>query len=84
MTDEPIRVLYVDDQADFVLADWLRHEHQFEVEIANNGKECFRILHELQGKFDVALLDLKLGFGDDGIDLMKGIRKNYPDRRAHV
>ena len=46
MTDEPIRVLYVDDQADFVLADWLRHEHQFEVEIANNGKECFRILHK--------------------------------------
>lgn len=78
MTDEPIRVLYVDDQADFVLADWLRHEHQFEVEIANNGKECFRKLHESQGNFDVALLDLWLGPGDNGIDLMKEIRKDYP------
>jgi GAF domain-containing protein len=78
MTAEPIRVLLVDNQvtAREWLAEWLRQH--FEVQTAGDGNECLQKITEANGNYDVIVMDLFLGKGPDGVEIMKEVKKRYP------
>lgn len=78
---EPIRILFVDNQVDVRdwLAERLRRNYQFEVDCADNGKLAMERVTAAQGNYDVALVDMRLGVGPDGIDVMKSIKSSYSD-----
>ena len=82
MTDtQPVRVLIVDDDADARewLAEWLRHNHQFQVETASNNASAQERAVNAAGNFDAALIDLELNEDQNGLDALKFIHTAYPD-----
>jgi DNA-binding NtrC family response regulator len=76
MNREPIRVLLVDDEEDFVEMLSLRLEATGqEVTPAYSGRECLDILE--QKAVDVVILDVKMP-GMDGIETLKEIKRRFP------
>ena len=72
----PIRVLIVDDEADFVEMLSLRLEEAGEKVVpAYNGRESLEVLKKLE--IDVVILDIKMP-GMDGIQTLKEIKKSFP------
>lgn len=80
MTTDPIRVLIVDDRIydREYLAEQLRQEHRFAVDTASDSDEGIARVSEAQGNYDVILMDIRLGGDHDGIEIMQGIRNDYP------
>jgi DNA-binding NtrC family response regulator len=77
MSEEPIKILLVDDEEDFVEMLSLRLEASGqEVTPAYRGTECLDILG--QKEMDVVILDLKMP-GMDGIETLKEIKTRFPD-----
>ena len=74
--DEVARVLVVDDEPSVrqSLASWFRKDGH-SVEAAENATEALRMLQE--GRFDVALLDIKMP-GMDGMELLEHVRQIDP------
>jgi DNA-binding NtrC family response regulator len=72
----PMRVLIVDDEADFTDILALRLTDAGETAYkAYNGTEC---LHKLESeRIDVVVLDIKMP-GMDGIDTLREIKKRFP------
>ena len=72
----PIRLLIVDDEADFVEMLSLRLEEAGEKVVpAYNGRESLEVLKKLE--IDVVILDIKMP-GMDGIQTLKEIKKSFP------
>ena len=76
MSEQPLRVLLIDDEAGFteVLAKRLRRRG-LSVLVAFSGGEAVRMLHE--NAFDAAVCDLKM-VDMDGIEVLKVFRKMVP------
>jgi DNA-binding NtrC family response regulator len=76
MTREPIKILLVDDEEDFVEMLSLRLEAVGEeVTPANSGRECLQVLE--QRDVDVVILDVKMP-GMDGIETLQEIKRRFP------
>src|SRR3712207_4361809 len=77
MTQEPARVLVVDDEEPIrlTMSDLLRRRG-YEVITAENGEAALALIH--QRPFDLLLLDLKMP-GLSGIDVAKRARELYPE-----
>jgi DNA-binding NtrC family response regulator len=76
MSKEPIKILLVDDEEDFVEMLSLRLEAMGqEVTPAYSGSACLDILG--QKAMDVVILDVKMP-GMDGIETLKEIKKRFP------
>ena len=76
MKREPIKVLLVDDEEDFVEMLSLRLETVGEeVTPAHSGEQCLEVL---EGKaIDVVILDVKMP-GMDGIETLREIKRRFP------
>ncbi len=77
---EPIRVLIVDNErlGREYLAETLRQpDYGFEVETARDGDECIKCLSQTDGNFDVILMDLLLGPGPNGLEVMKLVKERH-------
>jgi len=73
---DPIRVLVVDDEADFVeaVSERLRLRG-FEADGVTNGHEALELLHERT--YDVLLLDVKMpGLG--GLEVIRQVKETWP------
>jgi DNA-binding NtrC family response regulator len=76
MTREPIKILLVDDEEDFVEMLSLRLKAVGEeVTPAHSGKECLQVLE--QRDVDVVILDVKMP-GMDGIETLQEIKRRFP------
>jgi DNA-binding NtrC family response regulator len=76
MTREPIKILLVDDEEDFVEMLSLRLEAVGEeVTPAYSGRECLQVLE--QRDVDVVILDVKMP-GMDGIETLQEIKRRFP------
>jgi DNA-binding NtrC family response regulator len=76
MTREPIKILLVDDEGDFVEMLSLRLEAVGEeVTPAHSGAECLQVLE--QRDVDVVILDVKMP-GMDGIETLQEIKRRFP------
>jgi len=78
---EPIRILFVDNQVDVRdwLAEKLRRTYHFHVDCADNGEAAMERVAATQGNYDVALVDMRLGAGTNGLEVMKAVKSAYPD-----
>lgn len=76
MSEKPLRILLVDDEAGFtdVLAKRLRRRG-LEVRVALSGAEALRVLREQD--FDAAVCDLKM-VDMDGIEVLRIFKKMVP------
>ena len=76
MSEQPLRLLLVDDEAGFteVLAKRLRRRGHA-VRVALSGAEALRVLRE--NDFDAAVCDLKM-MDMDGIEVLKIFKKMVP------
>ena len=75
-----IRVLLVDDEVEFTAGvGKILRRRGFEVEEAGSGEEALALAEE--GRFDVALLDVKMP-GMDGIQLLGELHRLAPDVRV--
>jgi DNA-binding NtrC family response regulator len=81
MSEEVLRVLLVDDEASLrtPLASYLRDTYGYQVDTAANGEEALHLVEEVQGQYDVALIDELLIPGPDGLEVMKQIKARHPD-----
>jgi DNA-binding NtrC family response regulator len=76
MTKEPIKILLVDDEEDFVEMLSLRLEAVGEkVTPAYSGKECLQVLEDQD--IDVVILDVKMP-GMDGMETLQEIKRRFP------
>ncbi len=77
IANEPIRLLLIDDEEDFVrvLTKRMARRH-IEATPAFSGTEALQRMR--QGDFDVAMLDLKME-GMDGIEVLKILKKMVPE-----
>jgi response regulator RpfG family c-di-GMP phosphodiesterase len=76
----PIRVLFVDNQVEQRewLAEKLRRNYRFEVFCADDGAAALAHVKAAQTAYDVALVDVRLGTGPDGIEVMKSLQAIHP------
>ena len=75
--DEPIKVLYVEDDLEF--AELIKEQLilvGFEVAIATNSKQCKTLFNEFRP--DILMVDLDLQKDIQGIDIIRAINTNYP------
>lgn len=82
MSDEPQykgTILIVDDEPDvlFFISKVFQPQGYHTI-TANSGIQALKYLHELPGKIDLVLLDLKMP-EMGGVQVLKGIRRNYKD-----
>jgi DNA-binding NtrC family response regulator len=76
-TDEPVSLLLVDDELDFLAAvKKALSSRGFDVETAENGERAVERLR--QHRPDVVVLDVKMP-GIDGVQLFRRIHLVYPD-----
>ena len=76
MTREPIKILLVDDEEDFVEMLSLRLEAVGEeVTPSHSGRECLQVLEDRD--IDVVILDVKMP-GMDGIETLQEIKRRFP------
>ncbi len=75
------RMLIVDDQVGIVsfLYDFFTHKN-YEVLQATNGGKALQLVKKESPAF--VLLDVKLGWGKDGIQVLKEIKEAAPDTRV--
>ena len=73
-----VRILVIDDESEIrnLLKEVLLTEG-YEVEVTSNGAEGLETVRN-HGPFDIVLTDIKMP-QMDGIELMKRVRKNWPD-----
>lgn len=77
----PIRVLYVDDEADNLFSFRSMFRRLFQVETASSGDEALSLLSE--GEYDVVLSDQRMP-NMTGIELCGQIREHFPGVRRHI
>lgn len=76
-----IHVLIVDDDQNVrePLADWLRRQHGYQVETAENGEGAVALVKGMQGRLDAIIMDQELEWDKmNGIEAMRTIKAEYP------
>ncbi len=75
------RVLIVDDQAGVVdfLSEFFEHKG-YDVFSASSGKDALKVVNEK--KPHIILLDLQLGWGKGGMDVLKEIKESRPKTKV--
>jgi signal transduction histidine kinase len=76
MKTEKIKVLYVDDEENNLLAFKAAFRFDFNIKLANSPEEAFKILDEEE--FQVILSDFRMPFMT-GVEMFEKIRVNYPE-----
>jgi len=78
VSEEKIRILYVDDEAAFrhIFCRELGEDERFTIETAEDGNDALRVLENFRAA--IVLSDLSMP-GMDGIALLREIRKLYPE-----
>ncbi|MBL8189346.1 MAG: GAF domain-containing protein [Acidobacteria bacterium] len=92
MSDEPLRVLLADDDADLrdPLAEYLRSDYAYHVDAAADAEEALQLVRAAQLSYHVALIDDMLSPGAgllpirSGVDLMGRIRAHSPRTEAII
>jgi PAS domain S-box-containing protein len=81
MNSQPLRVLIVDDEESLLkpLAESLQNHYHYHVSTAKDGVETLRLLEDVQGHYDVALIDQVLEGNIGGLELLSQIKYKYPD-----
>lgn len=77
MDERKIRVLVVDDNAEFCAQLKRLLDGVYQVMTAVSGKQALKIVR--QGGIDAVLLDLDLGRGTDGLEVLEELHKVDPD-----
>lgn len=72
-----LTALLIDDDRNFCQTFQSLSENTFDLNIAYSGKEGLERLKQFTPQ--VVLLDLKLGKGMNGLEVLKRIKKNHPD-----
>jgi DNA-binding NtrC family response regulator len=76
MTDEKLRILLVDDDASFC-ADMARlMGNRYEIDVATKEDEALSDFH--RSFYDAVLLDIDLGKGKEGFDVLERVRATDP------
>lgn len=72
------KILVVDDKVGIVsfLYDYFSHKN-FQVLQAMNGKDAVKVVEKELPM--IVLLDIKLGWGKDGIQVLKEIKEKFPE-----
>jgi DNA-binding NtrC family response regulator len=77
-SQNPYRVLVVDDEADFVTTVIKRlAKRHYAAKGAASGEEALEMMREQD--FDVVVLDIRMPGGMDGIATLREIRRRQPD-----
>jgi signal transduction histidine kinase len=76
MKSEKIKVLYVDDEENNLLAFKASFRFDFNIKLANSPEEAFKILDEEE--FQIILSDFRMPFMT-GVEMFEKIRVNYPE-----
>jgi GAF domain-containing protein len=81
MNEQTIHLLIVDDEESIriPLADNLRRNYHYVVDTARDGQEALTLIDDVNGHFDVALIDQVLEGPIGGLDLLKQIKTNYSE-----
>jgi len=81
MSEERVRVLLLDDEESLrvPLKRFLEKNFGYHVDAIASGGEALQKVEEVQGHYDVALIDEVLLHGPDGIKVMQRIKAGYPD-----
>jgi DNA-binding NtrC family response regulator len=75
-TDEPIKVMLIDDEADFLESmRKVLQRRNMEVVTAENGPDALSLLKD--NLVDVAIVDIKMQ-GMDGLEVLKRIKRSFP------
>lgn len=69
------KILIIDDEVNICEALSFALEEKYEVKIALNSREAFKILRSQE--IDAIILDMRLG-EEDGLDILKAIKHDYP------
>ncbi len=72
-----LKALLIDDDRKFCQTFQSLAENTFDLTIRHSGRDGLEALNKLTPQ--VALLDLKLGKGMNGIEILKRIKKSHPD-----
>ena len=72
-----LNALLIDDDKEFCQAFFTLAEANFNLEIKHSGKDGLKELDRSMPH--VVLLDLKLGRGMDGLEVLKKIKSKHPD-----
>lgn len=85
-TTSELRVLIVDNEIDARewLAEWLRESQQYLVNTASDGPCAIQMIRDAQGRYDVILMDLRLGTGMNGLETMRAIKTEYPQSEVII
>lgn len=78
-TTEPVRILHVDDEPDFleITAEFLQRKNErFTVDVATSAADGLDRLTE--NAYDCIVSDYEMP-GQDGIEFLKAVRKDHPD-----
>jgi GAF domain-containing protein/CheY-like chemotaxis protein len=81
MMEQQLRILLLDDEEALrmPLEKYLEENFGYQVDTAATGEEALRLVGDVQGGYDVTLLDEVLYPGPDGIEVMQEIQARYPD-----
>ncbi len=81
MSEERVRVLLLDDEESLrvPLKRFLEKNFGYHVDAIASGGEALQKVEEVQGHYDVALIDEVLLDKRDGIQVMEEIKARYPD-----
>jgi GAF domain-containing protein/ActR/RegA family two-component response regulator len=81
MSEQTIRVLLLDDEESLRkhLSTYLRDTHGLAVDAVADGNAAMRLIEEMQGRYDVALVDEVLPEGPSGLEVLRAIKAKYPD-----
>jgi len=86
MSEQTIHLLIVDDEESIriPLADHLRTACHYDVDTAGDGREALKLIDDLHGHHDVALVDQVLEGGMNGLELLREIKAKYPEIQVIV
>jgi len=81
MNEQTIRVLLLDDEESLRkhLSVYLRDTHGLTVDTVADGNAAMRLIEEMEGHYDVALLDEALPEGPSGLEVLRAIKARYPE-----
>ncbi len=88
--DKIYHILVVEDQKNWqrVFKDLLESDLGFKVSFADNSEDAKKMLEDQKGKFDLAVLDVRLKdeqvYNVDGLVVLKRIKSDFPKIKTIV
>lgn len=76
------KILIVEDDEISRRVMYLLLKNYFQIDLARNGKEAIDLFS--QNNYQLILMDINLGIGKNGIEVMKEIRKSDEGKASYV